>query len=42
MSGTDLKFSLIFEIKHKILAEIHNLDNKKPCQESDMQLKINR
>ena len=42
MSGTDLKFSLIFEIKHKVLAEIHNLDNKKPCQESDMQLKINR
>ena len=29
MSGKDLKFSFIFEIKNKILAETHNLDNKK-------------
>ena len=28
MSGKDLKFSFIFETKNKILAEIHNLDNK--------------
>ena len=40
MSGKDLKFSFIFETKNKILAEIHNLDNKKACQESDIPVKI--
>ena len=39
-SGKDLKFSFIFETKNKILAEIHNLDNKKACQESDIPVKI--
>ena len=39
MSGKDLKFSFIFETKNKILAEIHNLGNKKACQESDIPLK---
>ena len=29
MSGKDLQFSFNFETKNKILAEIHNLDNKK-------------
>ena len=40
MSGKDLKFSFIFETKNKILAEIHNLDNKKVCQKSDIPVKI--
>ena len=40
MNGKDLKFSFIFETKNKILAEIHNLDNKKDCQESDIPVKI--
>ena len=40
MSGNDLKFSFIFETKNKILAEIHSLDNKKACQESDIPVKI--
>ena len=40
MSGKDLKFSFIFETKNKTLAEIHNLDNKKACQESDITVKI--
>ena len=40
MSGKDLKFSFIFETKNKILAEIHNLDDKKACQESDIPVKI--
>ena len=40
MSGKDLKFSFIFETKNKILAEIHNLNNKKACQESDIPVKI--
>ena len=40
MSGKDLKFSFIFETKSKILAEIHNLDNKKACQENDIPVKI--
>ena len=40
MSGKDLKFSFIFETKNKILARIHNLDNKKACQESDIPVKI--
>ena len=29
-----------FETKNRILAEIHNLDNKKTCQESDIPVKI--
>ena len=40
MSGQDLQFSFNFETKNKILAEIHNLDLKKVCQESDIPLKI--
>ena len=40
MSGKDLKFSFVFEAKNKILAEIHNLDNKKASQESDIPMKI--
>ena len=39
MSGKDLQFSLILQ-KNKILAEIHKLDNKKTCQESDIPVKI--
>ena len=39
MSGKDLKFSFIFETTNKILAEIHNLDKKKACQESDISVK---
>ena len=31
MGSKDLKFSFIFETRNKILAEIHNLDNKKAC-----------
>ena len=40
MSGKDLQFSFSFETKSKILAEIHNLDKKKACQESDVPVKI--
>ena len=40
MSGKDLQFSFNFETKNKTLAEIHNLDNKKACQESDIPVKI--
>ena len=40
MSGKVLKFSFNFETKNKILAEIHNLDKKKACQESDILVKI--
>ena len=40
MSGKDLQFSFNFETKNKILAEIHNLDNKKACQEIDIPVKI--
>ena len=40
MSGKDLQFSLNFETKNKILAEIHNLDKKKACQEKDIPVKI--
>ena len=29
MGGKDLKFSFIFEIRNKILAEIHNLQSFK-------------
>ena len=32
MSGKDLQFSFNFETEIKILAEIHNLDKKKACQ----------
>ena len=28
MDSKDLQFSLIFETENRILAEIHNLDNK--------------
>ena len=40
MSGKDLQLSYSFETKNKILAEIHNLDKKKACQESDVPVKI--
>ena len=40
MVGKDLQFSFNFETKNKILAEIHNLDKKKACQESDIPVKI--
>ena len=40
MGGKDLKFSFIFETRNKILGEIHDLDNKKACQESDIPAKI--
>ena len=40
MSVKDLQFSFNFETKNKILAEIHNLDKKKACQESDIPVKI--
>ena len=40
MSGKDLQFAFNFETKNKIVAEIHNLDKKKVCQESDIPLKI--
>ena len=40
VSGKDLKFSIVFETKSKILAETHNLGNKKACQESDVPVKL--
>ena len=40
MSGIDLQSSFNFETKNKILAEIHNLDKKKACQERDILVKI--
>ena len=40
MAGKDLQFSFNFETENKILAEIHNLNNKKACQESDIPVKI--
>ena len=40
MSGKDLQFSFNFETKNEILVEIHNLDKKKACQESDIPVKI--
>ena len=40
MSVKDLQFSFNFETKNKILAEIHNLDKKKACKESDIPVKI--
>ena len=39
MGGKDLKFSFIFELKIKVLAEIHNLDSKKAYQGSDIPVK---
>ena len=40
MGGKDLQFSFNFETKNKLLAEIHNLDNKKDCRRSDIPVKI--
>ena len=40
MSGKDLQFSFNFETKNKILAEIHNVDDKKACQESNITVKL--
>ena len=40
MGGKDQKISFIFETKNKILAQIHNLDNKKAYQESHTLMKI--
>ena len=40
MGGKDRKFSFVFETKNKILAEIHNLDNKKAFQESNVPVKV--
>ena len=40
MSGAYLQFSFNFETKNKISGEIHNLDKKKGCQESDIPVKI--
>ena len=40
MNGKDLQFSFNFETKNNIFAEIHNLDKKKACQESDISVKI--
>ena len=42
ISGKDLQFSFNFETENKILAEIHNLDKKKACQESDIPVKISK
>ena len=42
MSGKDLQVLSNFETKKKILAEIHNLDKKKACQESDILVKIKK
>ena len=36
----DLKLLLILETKNKIIAGICNLDNKKACQESDIQVEM--
>ena len=33
-------FPFNFETKNKILAEIHNLNDKKACQETDIPVKI--
>ena len=40
VGGKDLQFSFIFETKSKILAEFHNIHNKKACQKSDIPVKI--
>ena len=40
MGGKNLQSSFIFGTKNKILAETHNHDNKKTCQESDTPAKI--
>ena len=42
MCGKDVKFSFIFETKNKILAENHNLDDKKACQESEIPVEITK
>ena len=34
IGGENIKFSFIFETKNKLLADIHNLNIKKVCQES--------
>ena len=34
MGGKDLQFSFIFEVKNEVLTEIHNLDNKRACQDN--------
>ena len=40
MDFRDLQFSFNFETKKKVLVEIHNLGNKKACQESDIPVKV--
>ena len=40
MDSKDLEFSLPFQTKNRILAEIHNLDNKKASHESDISVNI--
>ena len=40
LGGKELQFSINFETKNKILADIHNLDNKKACQENDIPMRI--
>ena len=40
MSGKDLQFLFNFETKNKILAEFHNPDKKKACQDTDIPVKI--
>ena len=40
MNGKDLQFSFNFETKNKVLAEIHYLNNKSACKESDIPVKI--
>ena len=34
IGGENIKFSFIFATKNKLLADIHNLNIKKVCQES--------
>ena len=38
----DLQFSFNFETQNNILAEIHNLNNKKVCQESNIPVKTTK
>ena len=38
--GKDLQFQFNFETKNKILAEIHNLNEKKACQKGNIPAKI--
>ena len=42
MSGKGLQFSFNFETKKNVLAEIHNLDSKIACQESDIMVIITK